>query len=247
MDPATADALADINRRFYREHAEAFGATRRAPWSGWERLLPPLRRRFRGLGLRVLDVGCGHGRFGRFLDSASVAARLDYLGVDGSEELLAEARRLGPDAARWQRVDLLSEARALPRERFDLVVLFGVLDGIPGREGRRRLLECCVDRLAAGGRLIFTLWRHADDDDARRVTWERYNARALRRIDPARLEAGDRLRAWGEGDAVVRYLNRIDDAEVAGWDRALGTAPEFAFRADGRGGDQNDYRVLRRC
>ena len=94
MNDDTARALEAINRAFYRERAAEFSATREAPWRGWERLLARVRSPKRTSPLRVLDVGCGNGRFGAFLAGALEAdgTRLEYVGVDASAPLLAAAR-----------------------------------------------------------------------------------------------------------------------------------------------------------
>lgn len=92
--PATAAALARLNRDFYRRHGAAFSRTRQAPWPGWERLAGLLEQSdaARHGRLSILDLGCGNGRFARFL-ARRLSARCDYLGVDASLPLLAEARR----------------------------------------------------------------------------------------------------------------------------------------------------------
>ena len=71
MKPETVHALHAVDRRFYTERAEEFSGTRERPWKGWtgmlariEPLLPEEPR--------VLDIGCGNGRFARFLEGARV-------------------------------------------------------------------------------------------------------------------------------------------------------------------------------
>src|SRR5512145_2941581 len=79
---ATLLALASINRWFYSQHAREFGKTRQAPWSGWKRVVGRLEERGLSPGpLRVLDLGCGNGRFLRYLAS-SWTHPIEYLGVD---------------------------------------------------------------------------------------------------------------------------------------------------------------------
>ena len=70
MKDDTARRLLAINRSFYQRHAADFARTRRQAWAGWQRLLPLLRGR-----ARLLDVGCGNGRFGRFWAGANPPAR----------------------------------------------------------------------------------------------------------------------------------------------------------------------------
>ena len=248
MNAATAAALADLNRHFYTRHAREFSATRRAPWPGWERVLEPLGEPVRRTGvLRLLDVGCGNGRFARFLAQRLGTRALRYDGVDVSAPLLAEARRLGPAGARWHCADALGRDPALPRGPFDAVVLFGVLHGIPGRERRLALLRDLAARLAAGGRLAFTLWRPERDARQRRrfLDWNLYSARAPMPIDCSELESGDRLLPWGPGREVLRYCHVFDEDEIEALPAELGLELEARFCADGRSGAQNDYLVLR--
>ena len=90
MKDDTAQRLLAINRAFYRQHAADFARTRRQAWPGWERLLLPLLRGRE----RLLDVGCGNGRFGRFWARANPAdVPLHYHAVDASLPLLREAAR----------------------------------------------------------------------------------------------------------------------------------------------------------
>jgi SAM-dependent methyltransferase len=247
MNEATWRALAGINDAFYRDHAEAFAATRTTPWQGWDRLLPLLRET--APPLRVLDVGCGHGRFARFLADALPGSPVAWTGVDGSAALLEQARRGAPGAAARVRGDVVADPEALPAGPVDWVVLFGVLHGGPSAERRRALLEACAGRLAPGGRLAFTTWRFAEDGRARGRILPRnaFSSRAPVPIDCSQLEPGDALLPFGPGDEVVRYVHAFDDSEIARWLRELPLARAKRFRADGRTGDQNEYFVLGRA
>src|SRR5215470_16260923 len=89
MDEATIRALNAINRRFYETVVADFDSTRQMPWEGWERIVPLLQS---SALLSVLDVGCGNGRFGRFLADRLGKDRLKYVGLDSSAALLERAK-----------------------------------------------------------------------------------------------------------------------------------------------------------
>jgi tRNA (uracil-5-)-methyltransferase TRM9 len=241
VNERTARALAAINTRFYRDHAAEFSAARSAPWPGWAPLLPALRAA--SGPARILDVGCGHGRFARYLAEALAPRALDYCGVDASEPLLEVARRGGPHGARWLRADAAAAPGALPAGPFDLVALFAVIHGVPGRERRRALLAAAAARVAPGGRLVFTTWLRSEGERA--VDWNSYSSRARMPIDCSQLEPGDHLIPWGDGEEVVRYFHSFDESELASCTAGLPLVLEQRYRADGRTGDQNEYLVLR--
>jgi len=79
----------------------------------------------------------------------------------------------------------------------------------------------------------------------RAVEWNSYSSRARMPIDCSQLEPGDHLIPWGDGEDVVRYFHAFDDAELASCLRGLPVEPVSRYRADGRGGDQNEYFVFR--
>jgi SAM-dependent methyltransferase len=242
MNAATVEALAAINRAFYRDRAAEFSAARPAPWPGWDALLPALRATG-DAPLRVLDLGCGHGRFARWLAQAIAPRALALCGVDASLPLLEQARAAGPAGARFEPGDLVTAPDTLPAGPFDLVSLVAVIHGVPSRERRRALLAACADRLAGGGRLVVTIWLR--DERERTLDWNSYSARADMPIDCTQLEPGDRLVPWGAGLDVVRYFHFFDESELASWNAGLPLALEQRFRADGRHGDANEYFVFR--
>ena len=87
---------------------------------------------------KVLDIGCGDARLGRFFNEQELAC--DYTGVDFSNALLGAARQLMP-RARFIKddVDVLS---ALD-EKFDIAFLSRVIEILPAPE----------DSLAAAAKL----------------------------------------------------------------------------------------------
>lgn len=255
MNRATIRALAALNREFYEDAAAEFSATRRHPWGGWYQIAAALRPDARrDAPLRVLDVGCGNGRFGRFLARAP-GAPLRYVGVDASGALLEEARaslegvvelELHPrdvSEAAWSTV--------LGAARFDLVAVFGLLHHIPGRATRRALVAELGARVSEAGCCALAIWPFAAFERfrARILPWtevHRLGSAAAARIDPDDLEPGDHLLRWGEDGARARYCHFVDAAEVREIIAASRLACAARFDADGRGGDRNRYYLLRR-
>ena len=86
MDDKIIKQILDINCHFYESYAKEFSVTRQAPWLGWSQLLTFLSTN----KMRVLDLGCGNGRFYKFL-KCNLKNEFDYQGVDISKNLVKEA------------------------------------------------------------------------------------------------------------------------------------------------------------
>lgn len=246
MSPRTVQALGALNHRFYASHAASFSRRRERPWPGWKRVL--------AVGdpgpeqpLAVLDAGCGNGRFATFL-LAQRPGPVDYLGLDDSSELLAEARRQLP-TKRFLELDVLRDdlERVLGGRRFDLVALFGVLHHVPGFERRRALLERLGERLEPGGVLAATCWRFADAARLARkiVPWESYHPPAGERLDLGELEPGDLLLDWEGDGSCPRYCHLATDEEIEALVAAVPLRCRERFAADGDpAGVYNDYLLF---
>jgi SAM-dependent methyltransferase len=250
MNIATQQALAAVNERFYREHAADFSRTRFAPWAGWTRLLAEIQRKWPAERLlRVVDVGCGNGRFGALVGERWAGA-WSYLGLDASPELLAAAdERLSGVADRQLRewnllADSLPETAA---SLAGLVTIFGVLHHVPGAAQRRRLLLEAASLLEPGGFLAFTVWRFGEDPrfQHRVLDWQQLSSLGGPAVDPAELEAGDCLLRWGDSPGAVRYCHAVAEAEMDSWLADLALEPVLRFEGDGKSGRLNRYFLLR--
>ena len=238
MKDDTAQRLLAINRSFYRQHAADFARTRRQAWAGWERLSPLLRGR-----ARLLDVGCGNGRFGRFWARANPDAPLHYHAIDASLPLLRETAQT---MSAFPRVKTRLEWRDIfpdpPRHgRYPLIALLGVLHHIPARARRATLLRALAARLTDDGALIVTFWRFGEDARIRGrvLPWPAHLAKQV--------EANDFLLPWGDGDTgAIRYCHHFDGAEERELVAASGLSLAQSFAADGASGALNAYRILRR-
>lgn len=254
MDEKTVRALNAINRAFYRDHATAFSATRQEAWPGWRRLAPLLREIPADRQVRVLDVGCGNGRFAAFLSHALPERRssLHYLGIDASGPLLAAvaARKLPLAEVATRQADLVDTAieDLLNDRRFSLIAVFGVLHHVPGHRRRRALLAKLAGHLEPLGFLVLAFWQFAEHPRflGRRRPWAQWNASAREPIDVSRLEAGDQLLEWGAGGHAVRYCHFADARETESLVEATSLQVVASYVDDGRERDLNRYFVLQR-
>ena len=116
--------------------------------------LPPLAEAFAGRDqrkLRLIDIGCGTGRFLDFVKQAW--PRLPVLGLDLSEAYIRHARR---HLKRWSRVNFVvanAEAIPAPDNLYDAVTSIFMLHELPPRV-RRTVIGEAARVLKPGGRLI---------------------------------------------------------------------------------------------
>jgi ubiquinone/menaquinone biosynthesis C-methylase UbiE len=128
--------------------------------------LPPLHEIFAKRDqrkLRLLDIGCGTGRF---LDLVKqVWPRLPALGLDMSEPYIGEAKR---NLGRWSRINLLvgnAESIPLPDASCDAITSIFMFHELPP-EVRRTVFSECARVLKPAGRLILIdSLQHGDEPD----------------------------------------------------------------------------------
>lgn len=116
----------------------------------WEQrlaLAPWLRVR---PGTRVLDVGCGVGRWSRLLAGRGA----EVLGVDLSPTMICEARRRAAGEGLSCRFAVADAARLQLGERFDLVLGVTVLQHILDAAMLQTALSAMAAHLAPGGRMV---------------------------------------------------------------------------------------------
>lgn len=242
MNAETIQHLNALNREFYRVTVDNFDESRGRFWSsGWQRVVERLTPSTQPL--RVLDVGCGNGRFGRFLGN-HIATPIAYHGIDNNAELLTRAaddlRAYSAVNASFEEIDIVKQMP--PETEYDLVVLFGVLHHVPGAVQRQMLLRSCADRVMAGGMMAFTAWCFYE--------YSRFRERIMDWKPQWQRESGDYLLDWRRGHAansILRYCHYIDDAEQAQLVNASGLTEIACFRADGHTDDINRYSLLNKA
>ncbi len=115
-------------------------------WDMQERLRLTLEACHPIEGKRILDAGCGTGRFCFPLAEKGMAK---VVGIDFAEAMIAEARKLAEekqlgDKCSFECVDILDYS---PEEAFDYVIAVGVFDYVrDGRHIMRKLRQLCKDK-----------------------------------------------------------------------------------------------------
>jgi SAM-dependent methyltransferase len=238
-----------VNRRFYRERASEFSASRERPWSGWKELFARIEESLPE-SPAVLDVGCGNGRFARFLEEC-LPRGFTYFGVDESSLALEHARARLPrrDDLVLLEHDFLGSQSPLPpvlrKRRFDLVVLFGVVHHVPGARRRETLLGSLSRSVAPGGFFAYTLWRFDREERfrAKIVPWSELAERSGISIDPAELEPGDHVLTWGGDGPPYRYCHAMSDEEADALASSLPMTRVGSFEPDR---EPNTYYLMKK-
>lgn len=244
LDAQTIQRLNQINHDFYATVADEFDQTRGTAWLGWERL-----RHYLHAPLRVLDVGCGNGRFGLFVHEQleqlhpnrdQHKALLEYHGIDSNADLLQHAHHALSLKTRLSfRLEQRDIVQNPPDEGYyDLVVLLGVLHHIPGYAARQQFMRTLADRIAAGGMLVIAAWRFYE--------YERFRQRIVPWPEDIQVEAHDYLLDWRRGAFSLRYCHYTDDDEFDRLIHVTGLSEIERYRADGQSGDANLYSILKK-
>ena len=236
MTPEVAQKLLALNREFYGALAQPFAETRQTPQPGFDRL----RAALPGGPYDVLDVGCGNGRFGHYLQQHHALGH--YVGVDFSSELLAHAALRVPGDY-FQR-DLSQSGCLDGLVQYDVVACLAVLQHIPGYENRLRVLREMKKRMRDSrvgyGRIFLSTWQFMDSERQRRKLrdWSEIG------LASADMEPNDYLLTWQRDGFGLRYVCFIDETETAKLAEAAGLHILDQFRSDGKEGDLNLYSIL---
>ncbi len=133
--------------RDYNAVSDSFSRAREKIWPEIEFLFGE----FINKGDRVLDLGCGNGRFYNTISSQKAL----YVGVDNSSELIEVARKKHPSGD-FSIGDALN--LEFPDNYFNKIYSVAVLHHIPSDELRTKFLEESKRALKEEGLLVITAW-----------------------------------------------------------------------------------------
>jgi tRNA (uracil-5-)-methyltransferase TRM9 len=251
MKLETIKQLNQLNQRFYQTIATEFSDSRQYAWSGWERALTFWPFPQVGGLVKVLDLGCGNGRFGLFLSQKMPSTSLQYVGLDSSPELLQlaeESLKATELQYKLGAIDLVEELlvgqldQVLSQHHPTIITLFGVLHHIPSYHLRQQLINCVAQALPSGGWLVLAAWQFMDSP---RLAQKVVNP-AVIGISTSELETNDYILDWQRGKTSYRYCHWVDTAELSQlvspqiWEKVAD------FTADAKEENLNHYLVLKK-
>ncbi len=258
MDLETIEKINKLNQRFYKLTADPFSKTRQDSWPGWFELAKRISFFEIRKHLKILDLGCGNGRFAHFLYNQGID--FEYIGIDSSPELLEKARKGFQDKsvkAAFYEFDLIRDDWAFDLESgYDLILLFGVMHHLPGETSRKKILTVCNKLLSNQGFLVFTTWQFlksshlqkrivfSPDFDSKNSNFRRLSLDLD--FDLNKLGEGDYILDWQKEVIAYRYCHNYSEQEVLSLCQESGLQIYNSFEADGKEGDINRYYICKK-
>lgn len=188
MNRKYAEYLLTKTKENYNLIADYYSNARPQPWKEMEFLGRDLVKD----GDRVLDLGCGSGRFYETMKEKNI----EYIGVDNSKRFVEIARKRYPKLK-----FLLADTANLPfpDNYFDKVYAVALFHHIPSERYRIQVLKEAKRILKKSGLLVLTVWN----------LWQRRKTRnlilkytALKILGKSELDFKDILMDWEGGRDV---------------------------------------------
>lgn len=252
MDKITIDRLNQLNKDFYSSVADSFNSSRNYYWKGWDEVAQIVKEQFTDKKIKVLDIGCGNGRFAQFLDEKGI--NFEYTGLDSSQKLLKWALEQVSleKKVEFKRLDLIKTlqkgnfAQFLNNEKFDLIVSFGVLHHVPSIKLRKKLfINISDDLLNKNGIFVITAWLFLDNPKLKERTLNTQQIENLE-INVKELEHNDYLLDWQRGKNAIRYCHYTDDKEVKKLTKNIDSTILKTYKADSKTNNLNQYYLFKK-
>ncbi len=230
MEKEYAQFLLDKVNKDYNLIAQDFSRTREVVWPEMDFLFND----FLYPGNKVLDLGCGNGRWFDVFQKM----KADYVGVDNSQELIKIAQEKYP-----QGKFRLANALDLPfsDKFFDCVYSIAVFHQIPSSQFRLKFLEEAKRVLKPGGPLILTVWNFHRPREL--ILLIKYTI--LKLLGKSELDFGDVFCSWG--DKAKRYYHIFFKRELLNLAKASGwEIKRVGVVKNKKGNRQNIYLILQK-
>ena len=146
---------------FYNSEAKKYAETRKKFWHEEKAILDAITPFFEDNDkVRVLEFGCGSGRFATLLNQ-NFHDKFDYVWIDLSNELLSYASTANPNLTFFQ-WDITKLIKNFEQESFDLIVWTSSFQHIPTTKERSFLMKNFYRLLNYDGMLLMTNWSLSD-------------------------------------------------------------------------------------
>ena len=201
MRKTQADKLLRKVKKDYNKICEGFSSSRKHAWYEFDIYKEMLKD-----GDRVLDLGCGNGRLYSYLDDLDIK----YVGVDVSDELLKQAKKI------HKKANFKSGSfNKIPYKKpyFDKIFCVASFHHIPSREYRLKALKEIKRVLKKDGVVAISVW------NLWQKKYRRYVLESLFRLN--KYDFGDTFIPWSDS-GVKRYYHAFTLFEMRGLLRDAG-------------------------
>lgn len=216
----------------YTKFADKFSQSRNKPWEGWDTLISSPNFHQNNTPLEILDLGCGNGRFLEFISKKRKIS--GYTGIDNSDQLLniAKARYKNSEfPIEFRKINLNSTewGTNIFGKKFNLIVAFGIFHHIENDDYRRYFFQNTYSLLLDDGLFCITFWD--------------FTKRANLMRDAKILEGENNYQLRFGKDGAIRFAHHSNEEEILELEQTTKFRLVEEFRADGKEGDLNLYKI----
>lgn len=185
-------------KKDYSKIAAEFASSRLYSWREFDSFLPYIKN-----GDRVADVGCGSGRFYKYLKNIK---DVDYVGIDNNRNLIKIAEKNHPEAE-FKLGDLLD--LPLNGDSQDVIISIAALHHVPSKNFRERAVKEMHRVLKKRGIIIITVWNLFQRKYIKYVR----KARLRQILSLGAYDKRDTFIPWGKS-GIKRYYYAFNQGEL---------------------------------